>query len=116
METIYQVWHHHGGESILLRETSFYSVAQMVIDFYLGTGTREIRKITTFAPNRFYYSSNEKTSPHYSCRNSIPNPDHAEEPGRTATQDTTDINVEFEANGWEGAIDADFTITGQPTE
>ena len=51
-----------------------------------------------------------------SCRNSIPNPDHAEEPGRTATQDTTDINVEFEANGWEGAIAADFTITGQPTD
>lgn len=65
METIYQVWHHHGGESILLRETSFYSVARMVIDFYLGTGTRELRKITTFAPNRFYYSSNEKTSHHH---------------------------------------------------
>ena len=51
-----------------------------------------------------------------SGRNSIPNPDHNEDPGRAATQDTTDINVEFEANGWEGAIDADFTITGQPTE
>lgn len=46
----YQVWYHYGGESILLRETSFYSVARMTIDFYLGYGTGEIRKITTFAP------------------------------------------------------------------
>ena len=64
MEIIYQVWHHGGGESILLRETSFYSVARMVIDFYLGTGTREIRKITTFAPTNKRISSNEKTSHH----------------------------------------------------
>ena len=63
-ETIYQVWHHHGGESILLRETSFYSVARMVIDFYLGTGTRELRKITNFAPRPKQISSNEKTSHH----------------------------------------------------
>lgn len=71
-ETIYQVWHHHGGESILLRETSFYSVARMVIDFYLGTGTLEIRKITTFAPRPKQISSNEKTSHHptgHNCRN-----------------------------------------------
>ena len=46
----YQVWYHHGGESILLRETSFYSVARMTIDFHWGYGTGEIRKITTFAP------------------------------------------------------------------
>ncbi|WP_160246708.1 hypothetical protein [Phocaeicola sartorii] len=36
MSTFYQIWAHMGrGESLLLRETKYHSVAVMLKDFYL---------------------------------------------------------------------------------
>lgn len=31
-------------------------------------------------------------------------------------QDTTNVNVEIDADGWDEAINVDFTITGTPTD
>lgn len=78
--TTYQVWYHHGGESILLRETSFYSVARMTIDLYQGYSILELRKITNFATKPKTISSNETTSPHHNGHHSRTNKLHWQHP------------------------------------
>lgn len=38
---IYQIWAHGEGESLLLRETQYYSVALMLKDFYIDQATKQ---------------------------------------------------------------------------
>lgn len=50
----------------------------------------------------------------------IPDEDEAEESTRgtdeEAPADSTTVTPEFDINGWEGAIDADFTFGGEEQE
>lgn len=51
-----------------------------------------------------------------SCTGSIPNTDRDEDARSSEPQDTTNVNIDIDADGWDEAINVDFTITGTPTE
>lgn len=55
-----------------------------------------------------------------SCQKAHLVEDWPKEPdGRNSTteqSDTTTVTPDFDVNGWEGAIDADFTFGGEETE
>ena len=42
--------------------------------------------------------------------------DRDEDARSSEPQDTTNVNIDIDADGWDEAINVDFTITGTPTE